>query len=111
MALLRLVVVRVDLRPELLLLDHRLLLVPPRLASLLRALVLELAVVHELADRRAGLGGHLDQVEVGLAGQAEGVLDTDDPDLLPVGADQSHLGNADALVDAGLCADELSSGP
>ena len=50
-ALLGLVVMGVDLRAELLLLDHRELLVAAGLPGLLRALVLELAVVHELADR------------------------------------------------------------
>src|SRR4030095_265930 len=50
---LGLVVVLVDLRPELLLLDRGELLVAAGLPGLLRALVLETAVVHELAYRRA----------------------------------------------------------
>ena len=62
--LLGLVVVRVDLRAKLHLLDDRVGLVAPRLACLLGVLVLELPVVHELADRRAGRRRHLDQVEV-----------------------------------------------
>ncbi len=71
--LLGLVVVRVDLRPELHLLDDRvdLVLAAPRGPSCAR-LVLELAVVHELADRRAGHRGHLDQVEVCLLRPAAG---------------------------------------
>jgi hypothetical protein len=62
--LLGLVVVRIDLRPELHLLDDGLLLVTPRFARLQCALVLELAEVHELADRWAGLRRDLDQVKV-----------------------------------------------
>ena len=72
--LLGLVVVRVDLRPELHLLDDGLLLVPARLARLLGGLVLELAVVHDLADRRAGRRRDLDEVEVGLLRRAGGRL-------------------------------------
>src|SRR5437764_1178155 len=52
--LLGLVVVRIDLRPELHLLDDRVHLVAARFTGLLRGLVLELAVVHELADRWPG---------------------------------------------------------
>src|SRR5690606_34981113 len=47
-------------------------------------------------------------VEICLRGQPERVLDADDADLLAVGADQAHLGNSDALVDAWL-ADRYSS--
>ena len=54
--LLGLVVVRVDLRPKLHLLDDGVRLVASRFASLLGVLVLPLAVVHELADRRPGFG-------------------------------------------------------
>ena len=79
------------------------------LTRLLSALVLELAVVHELADRRPGHRGDLDKVEVGLLGQPEGVLDADDADLLTIGSDQPHLGDADAVVDAGLSSNGFSS--
>ena len=74
----------------------------PRLARLHGRLVLELAEVHELAHGRTGVGGDLDQVEVGLGGQPKGVLDAHDADLLAVGADQPDLGDPDAVVDAGL---------
>ncbi|MCB2020288.1 MAG: tRNA (guanosine(46)-N7)-methyltransferase TrmB, partial [Burkholderiaceae bacterium] len=42
------------------------------LARLLGRLVLELAVVHDLADRRSGIGGYFDEVEIGIRGDAEG---------------------------------------
>ena len=101
-ALLGAVVVRVDLRPELDLLDHGVDLVLAGLTGLQSRFVLELAEVHELADRRAGRGGHLDQVEVSLLGQPQRVLDAHDADLLAVGSDEPHLGYPDAVVDAGL---------
>ena len=105
-----LVVVLVDLRAELHLLDDRVRLVPARFALLERGLVLVLAEVHELADRRLGHRGHLDEVEIGLHGQAQGVLDADDSDLLAVRAHEAHLGDSNPLVDAGLDADVFSSG-
>src|SRR5690606_38980918 len=67
---LGLVVVGVDLRTELLLLDQNVRLVPPSLARLHGGLVLELAVVHELGHRRARGRRHLDQIEIGLLGQS-----------------------------------------
>ena len=73
-----------------------------RLAGLHVRLVLELAEVHELADRGPCQRGDLDEVEVGLLRQLQRLLDADDADLLPVGADQPHLGDADAVVDPGL---------
>ena len=104
MALLGLVVVVRDLRPQLDLAHVDLLLVPARGLGLLLLLVLVLRVVEHAADRRAGLGGHLDQVEVALLRVAQRLVARDDADLVAVLADQPHLRNADALVDAGLVA-------
>ena len=103
--LLGLVVVRVDLRSELHLLDHDVGLVPSCLTGLLGVLVLELPVVHELADRRPRHGRDLDEIEVGLLGQPQGVLDTDDADGFSVGTDESDLGYPDPVVDAQLGGD------
>src|SRR5580698_3033912 len=96
--LLGLVVMRVDLGPKLHLLDDRVRLVTSRLTSLLGVLVLPLAVVHELADRRTGLGRHLDEVEIGFLSQPQRVADGDDADLLSVRTDQTHLGDTDPVV-------------
>ena len=63
-ALLGLVVVHADLRPELDLLDVDLRLVLPRELGLLLLLVPVLAVVHHPADRRVCLRRHLDEIEV-----------------------------------------------
>src|SRR6478672_7034400 len=108
--LLGLVVVLVDLGTKLHLLDDHVRLVPAGLAGLLGVLVLELAVVHELADRGASLRGDLDEVEVGLLGQLECLVGRHDPNGLTVGSDEPDLGYADPLVDAQLGADTSSSG-
>ena len=103
--LLGLVVVRVDLRPELHFLDDRQDLVPAGLPGLLRALVLELSVVHELADGWAGVRGDLDQIEIGFLRQSQGFADRDNADLLTLGSDEANLGNADPVVNAWFDAD------
>ena len=107
-ALLGVVVVRVDPRPELDLLDDRVHLVAPGLSGLLRVLVLELAVVHQLAHRWPCRRCDLDQVEIGLFGEAECGVDTDDADLLTVRPDEPYLWYPDALVDSQLSADVSS---
>ena len=100
-ALLRRVVVLGDLRPELDLADHDLLLVLARGLLLLGLLVLVLRVVEHAAHRRLGLGGDLDEVEIALLRVAQRVLGLHDADLRAVVADDPNLGNADALVDPG----------
>src|SRR5215472_15836559 len=108
MALLRAVVVRVDLGPELDLLDDRLRLVLTRLSGLERGLVLELAVVHEFADRRPRRRCHLDQVEIGFRGQPERIVNAGDPYLLAVWPDKPDFRDPDALVNPGFDADVTS---
>ncbi|GAA3964628.1 hypothetical protein GCM10022231_26560 [Gordonia caeni] len=99
----------VDLRAELLLLDDGHLLITAGLALLLRRLVLELAVVHDLAHRRARVGRNLYQVQVGFVSQAKRIFNTHDAHLLSAGSDKPDLGDADALVYAGISADVASS--
>ena len=106
--LLGLVVVRVDLRAELHLFDDGQRLVAPGLTCLLRALVLELAVVHELADGRTRHRGDLDEIQVGFGGEFQGLADRHDADLLALGADEAYLGDADPVVDPGFRADGTS---
>ena len=107
-ALLGLVVVRVDLGAELLLLDDGERLVLARFARLLRSLVLELPVVHDLADRRTCVGSYFDKIEVGFESQAECIFNTHDSHLFTARSDKPDLGNSDAIVDAGLSADGAS---
>src|ERR1700735_2303563 len=102
------IVVIVDLGPQFLLFDDGLLLVLTRLALLLSRLVFELAVVHDLADRRFGVRGNFDKVEIGIRGDAKGVFDTHNAYLLPSRSDQADFRYADAFVDAGLNADGAS---
>src|SRR6266545_592683 len=109
--LLGLVVMRVDLWPEFDLLDDRVRLVLPRLAGLHRRLVFELAVVHEPSDGRPRGGRDLDQVEIRLAGDFEGLGDGHDAHLLAVRTDEPDLGHANAIVDTRFGADGTSLGP
>src|SRR5665647_2743918 len=98
-ALLGGVVMRVDLRAELDLLDDRVDLVLAGFPLLDGFLVLELAKVHELGDRRLCHRGHLDEVEVRLGSESQGVFDAYDADLFTIGANQPHFRNPDAVVD------------
>ncbi|GLX99327.1 hypothetical protein Hesp01_72770 [Herbidospora sp. NBRC 101105] len=86
-------------------------LVAAGFARLHGRLVLELAVVHELADGRACRRRDLNEIEVGLLGELQGVVDGDDADLLAVRADEADLGDTNTIVDAGLGADGTSKGP
>src|SRR5437588_4762663 len=102
------IVVIVDLGSQLLFFDDGLLLVLARLTRLLRRLVLELAVVHDLADRWSGVRRNFDTVEIGMRGDAKGIFDTHNAYLLASWTDQSDFRYADAFVDAGLSADGAS---
>jgi hypothetical protein len=93
---------RVNLEPETDLLQHGVRLVLARLTGLHVCFVLVLAEVHKLADRRPCLRGDLYKVEVSLLGETQRVFNPDDADLLPVGADQPHLWDADPVVNPGL---------
>src|SRR5205085_263167 len=65
-------------------------------------LVLVLAEVHDLADRRFGVGCDLDEVETGLSGDGERVREASHSQLRAVGADEANLASANAIVDAGV---------
>jgi hypothetical protein len=106
--LLGLVVVGVDLRTKLHLLDDDVRLVPTGLARLLGVLVLELPVVHELADRRSRGGRHLHEIEVGLLRQLQRLVGRHDPDGLAVGANEPDFRHPDPVVDSQLRADGSS---
>ncbi len=91
-------VVLVGLRAELDLLEHDRRLVAARGFLLLRRLVLELAEVHDLADRRCGPWIDLDQLQPQLLGEAQRLVGGDDADLGAVGADDAHLGHSDTAA-------------
>jgi hypothetical protein len=61
-------------------------------------LVAPLAVVHDLADRRSGVGGDLDEVEPELAGAPLGFGGGGGTDFVVVLVDQKNRRNPDLLV-------------
>ena len=98
-ALLRLVVVVPDLRPELDLLDvDRNLVLPSELGFLL-LLVAVLAVVHDPRDRRIGLSRDLDEVEILSVRVVERLLDRLHSKLAAVLVDEPYLRDANVFVD------------
>src|SRR3954469_3929620 len=99
-SLLGVVVVHADLRPELDLLDLDLALVLAGLFRLLFLFVLVLAVVHDLGDRRVGLGCDLDEIEVLAVGVLARIVRGLDSELAAVVVDQPDAGGADRIVDA-----------
>jgi hypothetical protein len=54
------------------------------------------------------LRGHLDQIEVELTGDVEGLGQRFDAELGPVGIDEADLPSPDAIVDLGLVVDRRS---
>src|SRR4051812_10581689 len=97
--LLELVVVLVDLRPELDLFDEDHLLVLLRLARALLFLVLILPEIHDAADRRHGRRRDLDQVEPLLLRNRERLRRRHDAELLAGVVDHPDFAHANALVD------------
>ena len=69
------------------------------LAGAFLLLVLELAVVHDLADRRPFVGRDLDEVETKLAGGFHGLAGRQDAEHGAVGANDADGRNADLFVD------------
>ena len=100
LAQLDLVVALVGAGPELDFLDLDLLLLELRLVRLLLLAVPELAVVHQLADRRLRERRDLHQVHVRFLGQAQRLHDRHDAELLTVFRYQAHLRGGDFPVDA-----------
>jgi hypothetical protein len=92
--------VGVDVRTHLDLFDLDDLLVLAGFRGLLLRLVLELPEVENLADRRRGIRRDLDEVETGLRGSRQRVVDVDDAEVVTGFADQLNLRDADFTVDA-----------
>ena len=84
---------------HLLHLDHLLLLA--RLGFPLLLFVLELAVIHDLAHGRRGVGRNLDKVEPGLFGKFHATGGGYNADIFAVRADKADFGGPDPVVDAG----------
>ncbi|GAB7302756.1 hypothetical protein MAFF212519_06070 [Clavibacter michiganensis] len=92
----------VDLQAEAHLLEDGVRLVATRFLGLLRGLVLELAVVHDLRHGGLGIGRDLDEVEVGFLREPECDVDGYDADLLACWANEANLGNSDSIVGTGI---------
>ena len=97
---LHLVVVLVDVGVELDLLDDDLGLVLAGLLLALAFVVAVLAEVHDPADRRVCARGNLDEIEVGVLRNTQGVTGFHDPGLGPVREDDADAGDADLVVGA-----------
>ena len=109
MALLHVEIVVVDLQAETNLLDFRGALVAASFTSLDLLVVLELAVINELGDRRLRVRGHLDEIEVCLLGQVQRDGSRDDAHLLALRADQAYLRDANLVVNTWFVADDDSN--
>jgi len=96
--LLELVVVLVNLRPELDLLDLDDLLVLLGLPDALLLLVLVAAEVHDAANRRHRRSGDLDQVEALLSRDSQRLLRRHDAQLRARVVDDPDLANPDPFV-------------
>jgi hypothetical protein len=66
--------------------------------------VLELAVIHDSADGRVGVRGHLDQVEFETSGHSQRIGNGLDSELIPGWSDESDFTGSDAVVHAVLVA-------
>src|SRR3954447_618885 len=99
---LRGVVVLVDLRPELHLLDDDVRGLALRLTPSLFLLVDVPAIVHDPADGRVRVGRDLHQIELLLAGLRLRFREGADPQLLAFGTDEEDLAGSNAVVDPDL---------
>ena len=99
----------IDLQAEADLLDFGGALVTAGLTGLDLLVVLELAVIDQLGDGRLGVGRHLDEIEVRFLCQVQCDGSRDDSHLFAVRADQTHLGDANLVVNAWFVADDDSN--
>ena len=98
MLLLELIVVLVHLRTKLDFLHQDDLLVFLGRARLLLLLVLELAKVHDPADRRHGRGRDLHKIQALALGECQGLRRRHDTELLAVIVDHANFADSDAFV-------------
>ena len=99
------IVVDIDARPHFDLLDVDRSLLLARLILLFLGLVLEFAVVKDLAHRRIALGCNLDEVEAPVLGLSEGLINRHDSENRAIGIDQTHRCRANILIDRPVISD------
>ena len=93
-----------DLRPVLDFLHRHVGRLLPRFLGLLALFVLELAVIHDPANGRVGVGRHFDEVEFEASGHPQRIGDRLDSELVAGGSDETDFTGSDAVVDAMLIA-------
>lgn len=98
---LDLVVMGVGPGTELHFLDLDDLLILASLGFFLLSLVLELAIVHDLADGRRRVRGNLHEIESGLFGHYQGSFGGYYAYVFAIGADEADFRGPNAFVDAG----------
>ena len=96
------VVVHVDLRSELHLLDDDLGGLAAGLFAPLLLLVLVALVVHEPADRRVRVRSNFHEVELCGPGDGDRFGERLDAELFAFAADEQHFAGSDAVVDPGV---------
>lgn len=69
----------------------------------LRPLINELTDIHHPAYGWFGIRGDLDQVQLSIAGDAQGLLSRDYADVLTVRTDQTDFLSLDGLIDPKIC--------
>ena len=79
--------------------DHHLGLMLLGLLHFLFLQVAELAVIHDTADRRRGVGRNFNQVKLLVKRGPEGLAQRPNPNLLPVGVDDPDFPRTNLLVD------------
>jgi hypothetical protein len=67
--------------------------------ALLR-LILVFAKIHDLADRRLGVGRDFDQIKSGFFGHLHGAGWCDHPDIFAISPNQADFGGTNAIIDA-----------
>ena len=63
--------------------------------------IFELAVIHDLADRRIGGWGNFNEVQTGDFGQFHATAGGNDAFVFALGANQADFAGGDAFVNAG----------
>ena len=97
-------IVAADIGPQPDLLEHQLLLTLASLALALGLLVLEAAVIQDLANGGIGGGGDLYEVEIAALGEIQGLFNAQDAKLRTMVVDQAHLADLDLVVRSKLFA-------
>jgi hypothetical protein len=88
----------VDVRTHLDFFDFYNLLLLARLGGLLLVGIFQLAQIEDLADWRIRIGSDFDEVEAGLLGEKQCVVDGDIAAVVAVGVDELDAGDPDIPV-------------